>query len=310
MGLKIDYNAVAPVFNIQTYCIHDGPGIRDTVFVKGCPLRCVWCANPESNRAIPELMDYGFKCIGCGKCVQECPKGAVILRDADGKLRAHTDRAICTVCGRCVGICPVKAREIAGEPMTVRQVIDRIEGDTIFFEGSGGGLTVSGGEALTHPVFTSNLLAAARELGIHTAIESCSYAKREVIDQVFRHVDLGLLDVKHMDSEVHRRFTGVPNELILDNIRHVKLDLGVPVILRMPTVPNYNDSEDNLRALGQFALQLGAEVNLLPYHRLGESKNESLGHPVGLGIEPPSDSHMEQCQKIVAEYGVKVKIGG
>ena len=312
MAFEINYSAHAPVFNIQTYCIHDGPGIRDTVFVKGCPLRCLWCANPESNAACPELMTYSSKCVGCGKCVPACPQGAISVGPYEEKYVAFTDRDKCTNCGECVEACLVAAREIAGTEMTVREVIDRIKGDKLFFDGSGGGLTISGGEALAHPEFSENLFAAAHAEGIHTAIESSAFAKREVVDRVFRHVDIALLDVKHMDSKAHERLTGVPNEYILENIRHIRQDLGVPVILRMPTIPGMNDSMENLHAVGRFAASLGegVSVNLLPYHRLGDSKSESLGHPRDLGVEVPSDQDMEMLKAIVEEHGVAVKIGG
>ena len=312
MSFSIDYEVTAPVFNIQSYSIHDGPGIRTTVFVKGCPLRCIWCANPESNAAYPELMTYSSKCTGCGSCVPACPKGAISIQPHEDKYIAITDRTKCVNCGACVSVCPNDAREIAGKEMTVREVIDKVKGDKLFFDGSGGGMTISGGEALAHPKFSANLFAAAHAEGIHTAIESCSFAAREVVDLVLPHVDLALLDVKHMDSAAHEKLVGVPNESILENIRHIHDDLHVPVILRMPTIPGCNDSIENLHAVGRFAASLGPDVsvNLLPFHKLGESKNESLGHPRSLGIEPPSDADMEAFKEIVASHGVQVKIGG
>lgn len=312
MRYEIDYTAAAPVFNIQSYCIHDGPGIRDTVFVKGCPLRCIWCANPESNAPYPELMTYSSKCVGCGLCVPTCPKGAITLSLPADKLVAVTDRGKCTNCGACVKACPADAREIAGKEMTVREVIDRIKADKLFFDGSGGGMTISGGEALAHPFFAANLLAAAHAEGISTAIESSAFASRGIIDQVFAHVDVALLDVKHMDSATHEQLTGVPNHPILENIRHIHDDLGVTVILRIPTIPGYNDSVENFHAVGQFAASLGKDVtvNLLPYHKLGDSKSESLGQPRDLHIEVPGDDHMASLKELLEGYGLQVKIGG
>ena len=312
--MREDYLKItAPVFNVQTYSIHDGPGIRVTVFVKGCPLRCLWCANPESNLAKPQLMTYATKCTGCGRCIPHCPKGAISIGEKDGKYVAVTDREKCVDCGACVPHCPNDARELAGTEMTVEEVLDKVLKDKLFIDASGGGMTVSGGECLMHPDFTEALLYAAKQEGLHTAVESCSFASRSVIDQVFKYVDLGLLDVKHMDSAEHKRLTGVPNEQILANIKHIYHDLHVPVYVRVPTVPGYNDSDENIAATARFAREeLGpdVQVHLLPYHRLGESKNESLGKKIDMSIEIPSDEHMQHLKSIVESFGLKSQIGG
>jgi len=316
MSFEINYDIKAPVFNIQTYCIHDGPGIRTTVFVKGCPLRCIWCANPESNLAKPQLMTYSSKCTGCGACVDSCPNNAISVGPVDlggyEKFIAITDRKKCIDCGACVSVCEHKAREIAGKDMTVKECIDKVKKDKLFFEESGGGMTISGGEALAHPDFSANLFAAAHKLGIATCIESSSFASRETIDKVFAHVDLGLLDVKHMDNDKHIEYTGVPNTQILDNIRYIYNELKIPVILRVPTIPGYNDSEENIKATAMFAKQLGSDVmvNLLPAHRLGKSKNESLGVEDKCEIEVPTEEHMEKLKAIVESLGQPCKIGG
>ena len=303
----------APIFNIQSYSIHDGPGIRVTVFEKGCPLRCVWCANPESNLAKPQLMTYHTRCTGCGRCVAVCPNQAIRLDEKDGKILEFTDRNLCVDCGACVSVCPAEARELAGEEKTVRQVLDKVLQDKLFMDGSGGGMTISGGECLMHPEFTAALLYAAKQEGIHTAVESCSFASRNVVDQVFQYVDLALLDIKHMDSNKHMEYTGVPNEQILDNILHVYHDLKVPVSIRVPTIPGYNDSDENISAMAQFVSErMGkdVEVHLLPYHRMGESKNESLGNEMNLSIEGPAQAHMEHLKTLVESFGLKAQIGG
>lgn len=303
----------APVFNVQTYSIHDGPGIRVTVFLKGCPLRCMWCANPESNSAKPQLMTYASKCTGCGRCVEVCPKKAIAVKNNGEKFAAFTDRTLCVNCGACVPVCPVEAREIAGEMMTVEEVLKKVLRDKLFMDASGGGMTVSGGECLMHPEYTSTLLRAAKEAGLHTAVESCAFAGREAVDMVFKHVDLALLDIKHMDSEIHKKYTGVPNEPILENIKHIHNELGVETMISIPTIPDHNDSEENIRATASFiANELGTDVKvrLLPYHRLGESKNESLGKAMDFSIEIPSDEHMQALKAIVESYGLHAQVGG
>ncbi|MCI6888040.1 MAG: glycyl-radical enzyme activating protein [Lachnospiraceae bacterium] len=303
----------APVFNVQGFSIHDGPGIRTTVFVKGCPLRCLWCQNPESNSPCPELMSYKSKCTGCGRCLAVCPQQAICMELVDGKMVARTNRDACVHCGVCVSVCPGKAREIAGEEMTVEQVLERVAADKLFYDTSGGGVTVSGGEAVMYPQFVSAFLEACQEAGIHTAVESCSFASEAVIDKIYAHVDLALLDIKHMDSAEHKRLTGVPNEQILDRIRHIHNDLHVPTVIRIPVVPGCNDSEENIRRTARFAAEvLGKDVSmhLLPYHSLGESKNESLGNVGTFHTEAPSKEKMEQLKAIAGEYVSDVLIGG
>lgn len=314
MAFEVDYDVKAPVFNIQTYCIHDGPGIRDTVFIKGCPLRCLWCSNPESNLAKPQLMTYSSNCTGCGLCVDSCPNKAISLGQYKGndKYIALTNRKLCIDCGKCVDVCPRKAREISGKDMTVRECIDKVKRDKLFFEDSGGGITLSGGEMLVHPEFSANLLAAAHENGIKTCVESSSFAPKEIIDKVFAHVDLALLDIKHMDDELHKKYTGISNKQILENIKHVYNNLHVPVIIRVPVIPGCNDDEKNIKQTALFAKSLGSDVlvNLLPAHKLGESKNESLGQENKITIEVPSDEHMRHLKEIVEKIGQPCKIGG
>lgn len=306
-------NISAPVFNIQTYSIHDGPGIRVTVFLKGCPLRCLWCANPESNLTKPQLMTYSSKCAACGKCIPLCPQKAIYAGMSDGRPTAITNRELCNDCGSCIEVCPAEAREISGKQMTVGEVLEMVLSDKMFMDASGGGMTLSGGECLMHPDFSEALLRAARQAGVHTAVESCCFASRETVDRVFRCADLGLLDVKHMDSAEHERFTGVPNSLIIENIRHIYHDLKVPVTVRVPVVTGYNDSKENIAATAKFAAEdLGPDVrvHLLPYHRLGESKNASLGRQMNFSIQIPSDEHMQELKAIVESFGLHAQIGG
>ena len=311
--MAADRSISTTVFNIQTYCIHDGPGIRVTVFVKGCPLHCTWCANPESNERKPQLMFYRDKCTACGKCVEICPKHAVTITEQEGVYKAITDRALCVDCGRCAEVCKAEVRELAGKKTTVEEVIKKVKKDKLFMDASGGGMTISGGECLFCPDFTENLLMAAHEEKIKTAVESSVFASREVVDRVYRHVDLALCDIKHMDSEKHKEYTGVPNDIILANIQHIYNDLHVPVWIRVPVIPKHNDSDENIKAMAAFVREnLGKDVRvcLLPYHRLGESKNESLGHKMDMSVEIPSEEHMQHLKKIVESYGLTTQIGG
>ncbi len=311
--MPADRNITTTVFNIQTYCIHDGPGIRVTVFVKGCPLRCTWCANPESNLRKPQLMFYKEKCTGCGHCVSACSKGAIGIREMDGKYKAFTDRSLCEDCGVCVASCTAEAREMAGEITSVGEALEKVIADKLFLDSSGGGMTISGGECLACPEFTENLLMAAHEEGISTAVESSCFGSREIIDRIYAHVDLALCDMKHMDPEKHREYTAVSNEGILENIVHINQELHVPVWVRVPVIPGHNDDDVNIEAMARFVkdhLTPDTRVCLLPYHRLGESKNESLGKEMDLSMDVPAEAHMDHLKGIVERYGIPVQIGG
>lgn len=301
------------VFNVQSYCIHDGPGIRSTVFLKGCPLHCRWCQNPESQAAVPELMFYRDRCKQCGICATLCPQSAISGHAGQTPV---TDRTRCIACGACA-LCPAKAREIAGSVKTAGEIVDQLLADKLFFDGSDGGITISGGEPLYQPEFTSAVLALAQQAGVHTAIETCNFASQSIVDQVYSHVNLGLCDVKHMDSETHRRITGVPNEQILSNIKHIWHDLKTPVVIRTPVVPGYNGDSGSIAAIARFItedLSPTVPLHLLPYHRLGESKGESLELPENaylLHIDPPTSEEMDALAQLARSIGVEtVHIGG
>lgn len=298
------------IFNIQHYSLHDGNGIRTTVFMNGCPLRCLWCQNPESQLLRPTVFFNSEKCTGCGQCVPVCPEGAIEIVEGHSK----TDRDLCLGHGECVQACPNEARNLMGKNVTAEELFPELNGDAAFYKRSNGGVTLSGGEPLVQPEFAISLLKLCKNAGIHTALDTCGYADWEIVKRVMNYVDLVLYDFKHMDSAKHKKYTGAPNELILDNARRIHRELSKPMLARLPVVPNYNDSPKNITATARFiANELGnsVRVHLLPYHRLGETKYERM-ETTGetTSIQPPSPEHMLEIQKIVESFGLNVHIGG
>ena len=297
------------VFNIQHYSIHDGPGIRTTVFTKGCPLSCAWCQNPESQSMAPELFFTAEKCTGCGACAAVCPEKAIKI--AEGK--SKTNRALCKGLGKCAEICPNEARTIMGKKMSAGEVFKDVNADAVFYSRSGGGVTISGGEPLSQPDFTRAIFELCKEAGLSTALDTCGYAVWEVFQKVLPYVDVVLFDFKHMDSETHRKLTGVSNELILENAGRIIREFpDIIFIARIPVVPGCNDDEENITREAEFIKGLGTpvKVHLLPYHRLGETKYERLEKPGTLKIIPPTEEHMEKLRKIVESLGLTCAIGG
>ena len=285
------------IFDVKQFSIHDGPGIRTTVFLKGCPLSCWWCHNPEGQAMKPELILRPERCIGCGACLEVCEHNAI---SQDGE-RIVTDRERCTACGDCVQVCYAEARELVGRAVTVAEVMDEIERDTAFYDQSGGGVTFSGGEPLAQPEFLRDLLRACQAQGLHTTLDTCGFAPWEALDDVRQYVDLFLYDLKLMDNARHRAFTGVSNRPILENLRRLSRT-GHSIVLRVPVIPGINDDEENLRAMGAFAADLPhlERVDLLPYHRIGRDKYRRLGKPCPMPeTEPPSEERMDEIAKIV-----------
>ncbi len=298
------------IFNIQHYSIHDGPGIRTDVFLKGCFLRCIWCQNPESQALKPELFYFKERCTGCGRCAAVCPVNAIQIVDA----KSQTDRSKCQGSGQCTQVCPNEARSLMGQEMTVKEVFQDVKGDEIFYKRSSGGVTLTGGEPLFQPRFSQALLSLCRQAGIHTALETCGYASWDIFQHILQYVDLVLFDLKHMNSAKHKEYTGVPNDLILDNVRKIHHELRIPLWARIPIIPGFNDSSDNIQATARFvATELGISVpvHLLAYHQLGESKYERLSQEgQNSSIIPPTDEHMLDLQKIMLSYGLDTHIGG
>jgi pyruvate formate lyase activating enzyme len=297
------------IFDVQRFSIHDGGGIRTLVFLKGCPLRCLWCCNPESQRGQPELMLFPARCIGCGRCLEACPQGAVV---AGGQGTFLTDRALCVACGTCAETCPANARALRGRSVTVEELLREVERDRVFYSTSGGGVTVSGGEPLLQAAFVAAFLRACKSRAIDTAVETCGHVAWSDLALVLPYVDAFLYDVKHLDSTAHRRLTGVGNELILANLRHLAKE-GVPTIIRMPLVPGANTDAESVRAVAQLARKVSAvELHLLPYHRFGEAKYSTLGRGYPLdGVAPLSAEAVEALREIaVADCGLPVRVGG
>lgn len=298
------------IFNIQRYSIHDGPGIRTTVFINGCPLRCFWCQNPESQALRPQIFFDSEKCTGCGKCVQACPEGAIEIYQE----RSRTNRELCKGRGKCTEVCPNEARTLMGRHVTAGEVFKEVNSDAIFYQRSGGGVTLSGGEPLAQPEFAISVLKLCKDAGIHTALDTCGYAKWETLKQVLDYVDLVLYDFKQMDLAKHKKQTGVSNNLILDNARRIYHELSIPMLARVPIVPGFNDSIENIEATANFiATELGisVKVHLLPYHRLGETKYERLEKVNNsVSIQPPSEEHVEELKKIVESFGLTAYLGG
>ncbi len=262
------------IFDIEKFAIHDGPGIRTTVFLKGCPLRCLWCHNPESQHRAREIFFTPEKCIGCGWCFQACPNHCHQLT-ADGH---RFDRTGCSRCGKCTEQCHAGALELVGREMTADEVLQEVLKDKIFYDNSGGGLTLSGGEPLAQFDFLCDLLPKAKTAGLHICLETCGYAPWRQFERMLPYIDLFLYDIKATDSDRHREFTGAPNTLILDNLR--KIDAaGGQSILRCPLIPGVNDEAAHLLAITRLAdsLRNVREIHLEPYHPLGIGKNARLG---------------------------------
>ncbi|MCR4393767.1 MAG: glycyl-radical enzyme activating protein [Dehalococcoidales bacterium] len=298
------------VFDIQNYSLHDGPGIRTLVFLKGCPLSCIWCQNPESQRRQPEIMLSIDKCTGCGLCVPVCPHQAIWVDDG----KSHTRRDLCQGCGKCAEACPNEARTLVGRTMSAEEVFQEVKKDEIFYKKSGGGVTLSGGEPLAQAEFSADILRLCKKAGLHTAIETSGMATWETFKQVLEYVDLVLYDLKHMDSSSHQKCTGVPNSLILENVKRIHLEYAIPVVARVPIIPGFNADPQNIEATARFILtELGSHtrVHILAYHRLGETKYSRLEKEgQGISITPPTAEEMADIKKTMESFGLNVSIGG
>jgi len=301
-----DDDTYGVVFNIQRFSIQDGPGIRTTVFLKGCPLRCQWCSNPESQSPHPEIMYRSQQCQKCGTCAEVCDVDAVTIIDG----RPSLERGTCTMCMDCVEACPSGALEISGKRMGLEEVVDEACKDELFYTNSGGGVTLSGGEPLSQPEFSRLFLKACKERSIHTALDTSGHATWQVMKRVLEYTDLVLFDLKHLSPEKHLEGTQASNDLILENLKKT-LDSGqARVWIRIPMIPDYNDSAPYVEELVLVLKEMRAEkVSLLGYHQWGRSKYEALGREYPCdGVAVLSKPRLELTRRAMKVHGIEVTI--
>ncbi|MBW4081557.1 glycyl-radical enzyme activating protein [Paenibacillus sp. S150] len=295
------------VTDIQRFSLHDGPGIRTTVFMKGCNLSCAWCHNPETIRSGPELLYYGSNCIHCGECAKVCPAKAHRLEEG----RHVFDRSLCGSCGRCAGVCFSGACLLSGKIMEVEEVLEEVMQDEAYYHRSGGGITVSGGEAFMQAGFVAELLKRCRGQGIHTAVETNLSFPWERMEAALVHTDLVMLDIKHWDTQEHRKWTNLGNERVLDNIRRLT-GAEIPYIVRTPVIPGVNDSAECISSICRFLVREGKaeHYELLRFNPFGGAKYQALEkHDAFAGAAVPDDAIMLSLNGIIRDFGLAAAIG-
>jgi len=289
------------IFNIQRYSIDDGPGIRTTVFLKGCPLRCPWCSNPESQDPRPMIMYRYTSCQKCGNCERKCPTGAIVVSEHG----AEIDRSICTVCGDCVSECPSEALKISGEIMTLEKVWKMIRKDEVYYETSGGGVTCSGGEILSQPDFVASIFKKCRENNIHTCADTSGYGSAESMNTILNFTDLVYFDIKHPDPETHKDITGVDLEIVLQNLRLCAAS-DAEVTIRIPLIPDYNNSAETLTKIAALIKENApdASISILPYHKYGANKYASVGMAYTLdNLRENTPEELDMAKDIFSSFG-------
>jgi pyruvate formate lyase activating enzyme len=296
------------IFNVMRFSTHDGPGIRTTVFLKGCRLSCWWCHNPENWKHVPREVFLPDRCRGCGLCIQNCPEGALSRSQAE----IIVDLNLCRHCGHCIATCPMEARESTGWDIGVPELVQSIERDIAFFDQSGGGVTFSGGEPLVQPDFLLAMLKECGRLEIHRTVDTSGFADLRVLLEVARHAELFLYDLKALDATTHRTHTGVDNARILSNLRQLSA-AGAEIVVRIPLIPGVNDDAENIAAAGEFIAGLPRRhaVEVLPFHRAASAKYTKLGLCYrGDSIAPPSPQQTAEAVQRLRSYGLSVALGG
>jgi len=294
------------ITNIERYTLHDGPGIRTTVFLKGCPLQCLWCSNPETQIKDAQLAYFRERCIGCQRCIDICPQQALIPQVLDQPI--DVDFNLCDNCGACVSACHQNALVMIGKWVSAEEVFHIVKRDIVFYRHSKGGVTLSGGEPLCQAAFAGEILRLCQQKQIHTAIQSCAYGEKNEIDKILPYLDLAIIDFKHIHPTAHQEFTGQTNDLILENILYIDQQ-NVPIIIQIPLIPGYNDSDEVLCSAFELArgLKHGLGVSLLTYHTLGVSKYKSIGRSYELPLlEVPSTDYLQEKIKRCKRYQVPI----
>lgn len=297
----------APLMDVKRFAVHDGPGIRTTLFLKGCSLKCIWCHNPEGISLEPQMAYYQHKCIGCGECTRVCKTSAQIM--VMGKEHLY-ERLKCVHCGACETVCLGEAMKLFGHRITVEEAMKTVLEDSIFYSASGGGVTVSGGEPLLHADFIQILFQELKKKNIHTAVDTCGNVPWAYFEMVLPFVDLFLYDIKHIDTKVHKTLTGAGNELILDNLKRLSASAN-HIEIRMPFVPGCNDDDDTIHRIGELLKTLFIDrMKLLPYHSMARTKYQALGMEDTMPrVESPTDEMLSRAINILKSYGINAISG-
>ncbi len=297
------------IFDIKRYAINDGPGIRITIFLKGCPLSCKWCHNPESQSPAAQKLYTATRCIGARECIKVCPEDALTLTPKG----IVTDYSACTLCGICADVCPTKAIEMSGRLYDASELLEIIEKERIHIDQSNGGVTFSGGEPLMHPEFLLEMLKACGEHNIHRTVDTCGFADTETLLEVAKRTELFLFDLKVMDAAKHKRWTGVSNKLILENLK-ILAETGANINIRVPLIKNVNADKTSLQEMAKFVSELPGKkpvVNILPYHNIAVNKYNKLGSEYNeFNMAEPTEKEQNRALQIFEAFGLEAEIGG